>query len=659
MDKLGFLRSARLGPIDFALSGLASLLAVFSMGEGLGESPIGRFFAIGIILATPLAYFLQRMLRDEVAGYVGATLYAVAVIAGFVLARPLNNLLPLPGIEPQLALAGRMSFMLMFGSLFAWRDGTLLFQAVPSIALFGMVGSWDTFGEAPIAFFAFLLCIATLFARVHLRTMANQAANSGYPNLSDIHKGPWRWMAGPEWALASAAAIILISVVGAPIIQESVRTVSDTIKFNIPSPTTRAARGNSSNMERGDFRSVGIGPSDLTDEIRFYAGLDKPRYLRTYVYHRYTGRGWQSRTPSDPEQARKNADYAVSRIQNSKQVSFDIELVSGMHRKLPAPGEVVQYDSSRIDRLGDGTLAFQQLRTSARVRGISVVAPGLAVAGTALAANANSEIGRRTLDLTLAVTNNAKTDFEKAQAIKREIESRVVYNLEADAQRTDDVVETFLFESKEGYCDLFASSMAVMAQAAGMRSRYVTGYFPVHEEKGSDGRYIIRANEAHAWAEIFFENVGWVPFDATEGAREVEGAGRGDSRRKPWYTNPWLIGLLAVAGVTGLWLSFPWLAAFVRRIRNAAPSPRYEAGRLYWAFARALEKNAGRPRRLSETPDEYLDVVSEKIGSIADEARPLNDKLVLAMYGPAEVGKADVAILRKELQSFRKLRPAK
>lgn len=653
MNSPGILRASKLGAIDFALSGIASLLAVFSMGSGLGDSPVGRFFAIGILIGTPLAYLMQRSLREEIAALVGVTMYTVAILAGFVLARPLNNLLPSQAIPAELALAGRMSFMLMFGSFFAWRDGTLLFQAVPSIALFGMVGSWDTFRQAPLAFFAFLLCLATLFARVHLRTMAIQAERSGYQDLANIHNSAWRWMAGPEWALASAAAIIVISLIGAPILQESMKGVTAGIKINIPAPKPSPRVSAGLESMRGATRTVGTGPADsITDEIVFIARLDRPRYMRTWVYDLFNGQAWQAK---GAKQTGVGADDAWKAIRRRVEFPFEIELVSGLYNRIPAPGEVVGLVQLGVDRLDDGTLRVEPPQSRGVVNGTAVASASADGAGRALGLLGGSRYSERTRRLTERVTRYARTAFEKALAIKREIERRCVYNLGAEAVRTEDRVDSFLFESKEGYCDLFASAMAVMAQAAGMRARYVTGFYPIHDERTRDGRYVIRANEAHAWCEIFFENVGWVAFDATEGANQAWGGERGGSPRKPWYQTLWGIATIGLAGIAALWLGIPRAANYLRGSRVRL-TPRTHAASLYGSFERAIEKKSGRPRRLHETPFEYMDIAVPKMQSLEELARSLNEKLVAAMYGPADAGPEELAALRKDLKRFGKLR---
>jgi len=78
-------------------------------------------------------------------------------------------------------------------------------------------------------------------------------------------------------------------------------------------------------------------------------------------------------------------------------------------------------------------------------------------------------------------------------------------------------VEAFLFRSKRGHCELFASAAAVMLRSAGIPARVVIGfrggaYDPVAR------RYTLRGTDAHAWAEAWLEGEGWVSFDPTPSA---------------------------------------------------------------------------------------------------------------------------------------------
>jgi transglutaminase-like putative cysteine protease len=79
---------------------------------------------------------------------------------------------------------------------------------------------------------------------------------------------------------------------------------------------------------------------------------------------------------------------------------------------------------------------------------------------------------------------------------------------------TGDTVDAFLFDSRRGFCELYAASFAVLMRAAGIPARIVTGY------QGGDmnplGDYlIVRQRDAHAWVEVWLDGEGWVRVDPT------------------------------------------------------------------------------------------------------------------------------------------------
>lgn len=75
-------------------------------------------------------------------------------------------------------------------------------------------------------------------------------------------------------------------------------------------------------------------------------------------------------------------------------------------------------------------------------------------------------------------------------------------------------VDDFLFDTRAGFCEHFASSFAILARMSDIPSRIVTGY--QGGEKSAIGDYwIVRQSEAHAWTELWIEGKGWVRFDPT------------------------------------------------------------------------------------------------------------------------------------------------
>ena len=78
----------------------------------------------------------------------------------------------------------------------------------------------------------------------------------------------------------------------------------------------------------------------------------------------------------------------------------------------------------------------------------------------------------------------------------------------------DNPVDEFLFETKRGYCEHYASSFTVLMRLAGIPSRVVTGY-QGGETNPIDDYMTVRQSDAHAWSEVFLGKKGWVRIDPT------------------------------------------------------------------------------------------------------------------------------------------------
>ena len=113
-------------------------------------------------------------------------------------------------------------------------------------------------------------------------------------------------------------------------------------------------------------------------------------------------------------------------------------------------------------------------------------------------------------DITAQATNN----YEKAAAIERYLSTRYQYTLQLPRSEPKDPLANFLFERRQGHCEYFASSMAVMLRTLGIPSRVVNG-FRTTEFNDVTSSYVIRASSAHSWVEADFPGYGWIAFDPT------------------------------------------------------------------------------------------------------------------------------------------------
>jgi hypothetical protein len=121
----------------------------------------------------------------------------------------------------------------------------------------------------------------------------------------------------------------------------------------------------------------------------------------------------------------------------------------------------------------------------------------------------------RTRELARRLAAGQSNAFDTATAVEEYVRSTIAYNEDIAAPPNDqDVVDYVLFESQEGYCEYYASAMAVLLRAEGIPSRVVGGYFPAPYDP-NEGGHLYREKNAHLWVEAFFPGYGWIPFEPT------------------------------------------------------------------------------------------------------------------------------------------------
>lgn len=127
------------------------------------------------------------------------------------------------------------------------------------------------------------------------------------------------------------------------------------------------------------------------------------------------------------------------------------------------------------------------------------------------------ELDDRVYDLAETVTAGAETDYDKAFALQSFFRSdEFEYSTDIDGS-DDDALEYFLFEERAGYCEQFAASYAALARSVGLPTRVAVGFTQGDESANRPGLYTVRGENAHAWPEVYFRDIGWVPFEPTPG----------------------------------------------------------------------------------------------------------------------------------------------
>jgi hypothetical protein len=128
---------------------------------------------------------------------------------------------------------------------------------------------------------------------------------------------------------------------------------------------------------------------------------------------------------------------------------------------------------------------------------------------------AHSRINPQVRTLTDEITNDANSSYDAALDIQRYLTSNLFsYNPDPPAAPADtDPLAYFLLHSRTGFCQQFATSMAVMARLVGIPSRVAVGFTAGTEQ--ADGSWLVTTHDAHAWPELYFPDYGWLPFEPT------------------------------------------------------------------------------------------------------------------------------------------------
>ena len=273
-----------------------------------------------------------------------------------------------------------------------------------------------------------------------------------------------------------------------------------------------------------------------------------PYYLRTITYDTYTGHGWSSsastqRTVAPGERIFPSATpERPAAKEGFTTETVAIEIQNSVGRNVFTPGfpeaaftPVVVREPRGKPLLGslESAVALQTGRGYQVTALISNVTEAMLTGAGAdyppdISATYLGTIGvtDRTKELARSIVQKAgATDpYHQAKALATflQTDSHLRYATVANLPDAgQDLVDFFLFDPKgqTGYCEYYASAMAVMARSLGLPARVAVGYAPGERVKA--GVYEYRQRDAHAWAEIYFPGYGWQIFESTKTIRPL------------------------------------------------------------------------------------------------------------------------------------------
>ena len=126
----------------------------------------------------------------------------------------------------------------------------------------------------------------------------------------------------------------------------------------------------------------------------------------------------------------------------------------------------------------------------------------------------------RTRNLAASIVAGVPSNpYDEAKAIEAYLKDPANYTYSTDISlppSNTDRVDYFLFTGKQGYCEDYSTAMVVMLRSLGIPTREVTGFAPGSYDS-TQGAYVYREANAHAWPEVYFPGYGWRQFEPTPG----------------------------------------------------------------------------------------------------------------------------------------------
>ncbi len=564
-----------------------------------------------------------------------------------------------------------LSWLVVFTSFMLASDEHVLFIAVPVVALLGVTA------PALSSYHAFWL--STVF-------LGNTAFLLAYEN----YRRTYHTMKPDARFLRTHVAVALVCgvlaaltgiIVGMPLRDTTLRLSGTPLPASVSSAMDNGQSGGSFNRPA---ITVGSGPVSLSDQPVLEVQASEPLYWRGTVYVRYTGRGWanprfgfyardlfDATMPFAEMPQQRDGLYTLKvppvspQPARYREVKQRFRLVSGASNIVYAAPQPVEIRfpnlGVRVDATGS-LISYYPYRVGAEYEVTSRVpeatpeelrrAPAPTPSTVSMVYfEVSPEPSQRLVELVRKLTARYDNNYDKVMALKNYIESTCTYNLNAPAVPYGrDAVDFFLFESREGYCDLFSSALAVLARYAGIPARVATGF--LSGDRQPDGTFIVREKHRHQWTEIYFPGHGWIIFDPTEGARDVtSGNNRDGKARNIWQVLTRRFGHLPAVlllGAIGLLL---FAVANELRGRRSQAQMVSQVVRRYLRAVRMLEKY-GLKRPGWMTPSEYAALVQRSLPELAEPIWALTRLLERSEYGHG-VGEAEVAQADRYLHQIR------
>jgi transglutaminase-like putative cysteine protease len=274
---------------------------------------------------------------------------------------------------------------------------------------------------------------------------------------------------------------------------------------------TEAHTGLDDSMEPGRLTELLIDDSPAFRA--YFSGAAPPpqqRYFRSIVLTDFDGATWKRserrdlHRPADAESIGTPIDYAITLLPTERRwlPALDLPLSAPVGARLSADRELTSYDPVTQPR-------EYRVRSASRY----TLAPTLGASERARALMLPDGFDARTRALAEGWRADGADDRKIIDDALALFHAQFTYTLNPPLLGRNSV-DDFLFATKKGFCEHYASAFVVLMRAAGIPARVVTGF-----QGGwwnADGGYLlVRNSDAHAWAEAWLDGRGWVRVDPT------------------------------------------------------------------------------------------------------------------------------------------------
>ncbi|MBT8102028.1 MAG: DUF3488 and transglutaminase-like domain-containing protein [Gammaproteobacteria bacterium] len=282
----------------------------------------------------------------------------------------------------------------------------------------------------------------------------------------------------------------------------------------VPIDTGRASSGLSDTMSPGDISSLSLS-NEVAFRVTFDGDVPEPRdrYWRGLVLSRFNGRTWTGLEPSMSAAARQQiavfgdpVAYEITLEPTRQQWVFALDMP--MSWSLPETFMGPQQQLARslpIDqRVAYEAISYPEYRVEADSSSL------YRRWYSRLPENSN----QRTVELARQMRDTAGSDRAFIDAVLQKFHNEEFFYTLEPPPLGNNPVDRFLFETRRGFCEHYASAFSVLMRSAGIPSRIVLGYHG-GEINPMGGHLIVRQSDAHAWTEVWLEDLGWYRVDPT------------------------------------------------------------------------------------------------------------------------------------------------